>query len=385
MNKHIQTFCVHPAEYQPEEGKSIIAPVFPSTTYSYMDGAELVYPGFLTTQNQLRLAQIMTDHERGEWGIVLNSGMAAISVALLACLKAGDHVILSNELYGGTLNFVSEELSGLGISFSLAGPTLKTFEEQIRKETKVIFLETPSNPFLSVYPLAEISRLASSRGITTIVDNTVATSVNQRPIELGIDISIQSGTKYLGGFNDLQFGTLVCRDRARRSDILRVAKRLGAALSPDHCYQAERNLKTLALRVQKQNENAVDVANFLCKHPLLEKVYYPGLASHPHHAIAKNQMDGFGGLLSFELKKEEVDVNHFLRRLTVVKPALSFGGLESVVCLPAKTSHRGLTKEARIQMGIQDSLIRLSAGIEYAQDIIQDIDQALNGSAIKQR
>lgn len=370
MKKHISTFCIHPFAAR-DQDTSVTPPVYPSTTYPFIEGDTLPYPGYFSTYNQTRLAKFITELEGGEWGIVVNSGMAAIVASLMAFLKTGDHIILSSELYGGTTRIVKEELSRFGITYSLAGASVESFKEQIRKETKLILIETPSNPYLSILPLDEISALAKQHSIITVVDNTVATPINQQPLQLGFDISIESGTKYLGGHNDLQFGTIVCRDAAMSTDLLRVAKRLGGALSPETCYQAERSLKTLALRVQKHNENAMDVANALEKHELIEKVYYPGLESHYNHDVATRQMKGFSGLMSFEIADQSPDLNSFLKALTVVIPALSFGGLESVICLPSKTSHIGLADER------MNRLVRLSVGLEDADDLIIDIDQAL--------
>lgn len=369
---------MHPINEETRDGESILLPVFRSTTYGYVNGSDLVYPGFLTSPNQLRLSRIMTDLEGGEWGLVFSSGMAAISIALLALLRSGDHIVLSKELYGGTMNLVSGELSRMGISASFADPNLQSFEKQMRRETKVIFIETPSNPLLSVLPLAEIAQLAHARGIVTVVDNTMATSINQRPLDFGIDISIQSGTKYLGGHNDLQFGTLVCKDKSASDDILRAAKLFGGALSSDHCYEAERSLKTLALRVNRHNENGIAIAEFLSTHPLVKRVYYPGLKDHPQHNLAVNQMKGFGGLVSFEIDVDQHRIDMFLKAFKIIKPALSFGGVESVICVPSKTSHRGLSEDARHRLGIKPNLVRLSAGIERVEDIIADLKDALN-------
>ena len=242
----------------------------------------------------------------------------------------------------------------------------------------MIFLETPSNPGLSIYPLREIATLAQSNGIITVVDNTMATSINQRPLESGIDISVQSGTKFLGGHNDMQFGTIVCKDSSLGGKILQAGKLMGASLSPEQCHAAERSLKTLALRVKKQNENATAVAAFLEKHPVVSKVYYPGLESHPGHDVAIRQMDAFGSLISIDLSASAERVIPFMKSLQLVQPALSFGGLETVICQPTRTSHRDVPEVRRKELGINDTMLRISVEIEHVDDIITDLDRALH-------
>lgn len=375
--KNQHTRSVHPLSDQQSINGPVTARVFQSTAYIYENGKPLVYPGFFSTYNQERLGKIMASHEKGEWGVIFSSGMAAITTAVMSFTRMGDHIVFSKELYGGTLKFAVEQLPKFGISYSFADPTVESYSACIGKNTRAIFIETPSNPLLTILPLREIAALAQKRGIVTIIDNTLASSVNQRPIEHGFDISIQSGTKYLGGHNDLQFGTLVARDKEVRDIILPVAKMYGGALSPDLCYQAERSLKTLALRVTRQNENAMKVAQFLQEHPMVDKVYYPGLATHPGHEIAARQMDGFGGMVAFEMNGDPQQISVFLRSLATISPALSLGGVESLICIPAKTSHSTVSPQIREAMGIKDNLVRLSVGIESYEDIIQDLTDAL--------
>jgi cysteine-S-conjugate beta-lyase len=371
------THCVHPIQESRAINDPVTAGVFKSTSYIYENDKPLVYPGFFSTYNQERLGKIMATHEKGKWGVVFNSGMAAISVAVLSFARMGDHVIFSKELYGGTLKFALEQLPKFGIVCSFAEPTVESYKALVRKNTRAIFIETPSNPLLTILPLRQIAAMAERQGIVTIIDNTLASSINQRPIEHGFDISIQSGTKYLGGHNDLQFGTLVARDEEVKDIILPVAKMYGGSLSPELCYQAERSLKTLALRVTRQNENAMKIAEFLLDHPMIDKVYYPGLPTHAGHDIALTQMDGFGGMVAFEINGAPQQISSFLQSLTLVSPALSLGGVESLICVPAKTSHSTVPAQTRESMGIKDNLLRLSAGIESCQDIIQDLGNAL--------
>ncbi len=377
MKKQINTLCVHPVEDE-ERTSAVTSAIYPSTSYSHIDEDERIYPGFFSTYNQKRLGRIMAQHEGGDLGIIFNSGMAAITASMLAFLKSGDHVIFSSPLYGGTMKFATEELPKLGVTYSFAGPSVESFRALVMENTKIIFLETPSNPLLSIFSIAEIAALAKLHNIITIADNTLASSVNQRPIERGFDISIQSGTKYLGGHNDLQFGSLVVKDKSLGDEILRVGKLYGGSLSPELCYQAERSIKTLALRVARQNENALAVATFLSTQHLVTKVYYPGLKDHPDFETASQQMDGFSGVFSFELATGNKGVKLFLKSLSLITPALSFGGVESVICIPAKTSHSAVTSEVRKKLGISDGLLRMSVGIEAVTDIISDLRNALD-------
>lgn len=378
MKKHIETLCVHPLSEGYEADSPVVASIQTATSYIHINNKDLTYPGFFSTYNQRRLGMIMAKHEGGEWALVFNSGMAAIVTAVLSCAHKGDHVIFSKELYGGTLTFASEQLPKMGISCSFAEPTLESYQRLTQRNTRLIFIETPANPLLTILPLYDIAKWSQMNGIVTIVDNTLATSINQRPIALGCDVSIQSGTKYLGGHNDIHFGTLVTRKTEMKERILPIAKLHGAALSPEHCYRAERSLKTLSLRVSKQNENAAAVAAFLSRHKFVGQVFYPGLETHPGHAIAKNQMSGFGGVVSFELKKNKLGIEGFLNKLALIKPALSLGGVESLICVPARTSHSSLSAYKRRGIGIKDNLIRLSVGIEAISDILFDLKSALD-------
>jgi cystathionine beta-lyase len=377
MKKHIETLCVHPLSEEYQVDSPLVAPIQTATSYIHINRKELTYPGFFSTYNQKRLGTIMAKHEGGAWGIVFNSGMAAIGTAVLSFVHKGDHVIFSKELYGGTVTFASEQLPRMGISCSFAEPSLESYQQLTQKNTRLIFLETPSNPLLTILPLNDIAKWATMNGIITIVDNTLATSINQRPIEAGCDISIQSGTKYLGGHSDIQFGTLVTSKKEMQERILPVAKLYGASLSPEHCYRAERSLKTLSLRVSRQNENAMAVAEFLRSHKSTKRVFYPGLETHLNHAIAMKQMSGFGGIVSFEVKTNGHGIDRFLNRLALVKPALSLGGVESLICVPARTSHSSLSPYKRKRIGIKDNLIRLSVGIEAVEDILLDLKNAM--------
>ncbi len=374
--KNPDTLCVHPISDDDKLKGSVAPVIFPSAAYNYLDG-ELQYPGFYSTYNQKRLGQVMANLEQGEWGMAFSSGMAAITTSILSFVQHNDHIIFSRDLYGGTWKFAEEELPKRGISFSYADNTLESFQSALRENTKVVYIETPSNPLLNIFPLKVIASFAKEHKLVTIVDNTFASPVNQLPLGLGIDISVHSGTKYLGGHNDLPFGALVSNNINHKELIFSSAKIYGGSLSPYQCYLAERSLKTLSLRIRKHNENALKVAEYLEGNSLVKKVYYPGLTSHRDHQMATQQMLGFGGMLSFELDASPGQLILFLKSLSIIQPALSLGGVESLICSPVTTSHRNLSSEQRHSLGIQDNLLRLSVGIEDADDLINDLRLAI--------
>jgi len=374
--KNTDTLCVHPIIEDDNFSGSVTSVIFPSAAYNYLDG-ELQYPGFYSTYNQKRLGEIMASLEHGEWGMVFSSGMAAITTSVLSFVQHNDHIIFSRDLYGGTWNFVEQELPKRGITSSYADNTLESFQSLLKENTKVIYIETPSNPLLNIFPLKKIASFAKEHGLVTIVDNTFASPINQIPLSLGIDIAVHSGTKYLGGHNDLPFGALVSNNQHHKELIFSTAKIYGGSLSPYQCYLVERSLKTLSLRIKKQNENALKLAEYLGRNPVVKKVYYPGLSSHRDHQIAVEQMIGFGGILSFELDISEEQLTFFLKNLSLIQPALSLGGVESLICSPVTTSHRSLSTEQRHRLGINDNLLRLSVGIEDADDLITDLRLAI--------
>jgi cystathionine beta-lyase len=315
--------------------------------------------------------------ESAEAGLVLASGMAAVSTTLFGLLRAGDHALFHTDLYGGTLHFVTETLPRFGIEFSTCDLSKADLADHIRPNTRLIYAETPSNPLLRITDLRRIASFAKPHGIWTVVDNTFASPVNQRPVELGFDLVIHSGTKYLNGHSDVLCGAVL--GSGPLVDLIRKAAiGHGGVLDPRACWLLERGLKTLALRVQRQNANAQCVAEFLRGHSRVSAVHYPGLVEHPGHSIARDQMDGYGGMLSFEIGGTVAEADVFLAKLALVTPAVSLGGVESLIGFPARTSHSLVTPEERERMGIRDNLLRLSIGVEDAEDIIEDLDQALS-------
>jgi cystathionine beta-lyase len=301
--------------------------------------------------------------------------MAAISTVLFTFLGSGDHAIFQKGLYGGTSHFLDREMERFGIIYDIA-PSWKPedIENCIRSNTRLIYIETPSNPLLNITDIEAVAAMARKHGILTVIDNTFASPVNQQPLRLGIDIVVHSATKYIGGHSDIVAGAVVS-GKALVDQVYETGLNFGGSLNAFTLYLLERSLKTIHLRVEKINDNAGEVARFLYSHPEVKKVNYPGLPSHPGHEIAARQMKGFGGMLSFEAAS--VDGLTLQKRLNLIKPSMSLGGLESICSSPAHTSHRHLGPEGRAAEGISEELIRLSVGVEDPEDLMEDLDQAL--------
>ena len=369
------TVCVHTGTHLDKGTFGVGSPIFPCTSYAYPNATgENIYPRYFNVPNQRVVAKKVAALEKAEDALVFGSGMAAISTLLFAHLKPGDHALFQADLYGGTYHFATAELSGFGIQVSFAA-TPEEFEKALRPTTKVIYVESPSNPLLRCVDLEAIGKLARQHGVLSIIDNTFATPINQNPIELGISAVVHSATKYLNGHTDVNAG-VIASSREIIEKAAQYAMHHGGTLDAHACYQLERGLKTLALRVKQHNENAGRLAQFLEDHVAVSRVSYPGLKSHPDHAIAARQMRGFGGMLSFELR-EAGRVDEVLRRFGLATPALSLGGVETLVCLPSQTSHRALSTEERQRAGISPGLVRVSVGIEDIEDILGDFEHAL--------
>ena len=375
QNRRPATLCVHGGTYVDARTGGVNSPIFTSTAYAYPNPAnENVYPRYFNVPNQRVIVEKLAALEKGEDGLVFGSGMAAVSTVLFAHLKPGDHAVFQADLYGGTYHFVARELTRFGIEAAY-GRTVAEIGACLRPNTRLIYVESPSNPLLHCLDLAAVAELGREHGALTIIDNTFATPINQTPIALGIDAVLHSGTKYLNGHSDVNAGVLI----SSREVIRKVAEYAidhGGMLDAHGCYQLERGLKTLALRVRQQNESAGRLARFLQSHPAVARVAYPGLEDNPDHEVAVRQMRGFGGMLAFELR-DATQVDQVLGRFRVVTPALSLGGVESLVCAPSRTSHRSLSLEERRRVGIGDGLLRVSVGIEDIEDLLEDFDQAL--------
>nr|WP_321227841.1 PLP-dependent aspartate aminotransferase family protein [uncultured Psychroserpens sp.] len=375
----LNTICTHVGEIKDEQFKGAISPIYLSTSYEFEDVDVKRYPRYFNTPNQEFLAKKIAALEHTESAMIFGSGMAAISHMFLAFLQTGDHIVVQNTLYGGTSNFIREEFHKYGIEYTFTnGYAVSDFEAAIQPNTKLIHIETPSNPLLTITDIKGVANLAKSKGIVTTIDNTFASPVNQNPIDLGIDIVMHSATKYLGGHSDILAGA-VASSKEHMDRIWNVSKNLGGSLSDMTVWMLERSMKTLALRVKAQNKNARKLAKFLNKHEDVSKVYYPGLKSHPEHQLAKEQMHDFGAMMSFELV-EGIDAMAFMKQLHLIKPSMSLAGVESTMLLPSQTSHALLTQEQRDVVGISNQLIRFSVGIETFKDLKADIAQAINNT-----
>jgi cystathionine beta-lyase len=372
----LNTICTHVGEVKDEQFKGAVSPMYLSSSYEFLDVDVKRYPRYFNTPNQEFLAKKIAALEHTESALIFSSGMAAISTMFLAFLKQGDHLVVQNTLYGGTVNFIKEELPKYGIEFTFTnGYTVEDFEKAIQPNTKLIHIETPSNPLMTITDIKAIAELGKSKGILTSIDNTFASPINQRPLDLGIDMVMHSATKYFGGHSDISAGAVASsNDHIER--IWNVGKNLGGNLSDMTVWLLERSMKTLGLRVKAQTKNAIKIAKWLDKHPKISKVYYPGLKSHPEYKLAKTQMIGFGAMLSFELT-EDLDAYRFQKALKLIKSSMSLAGVESTVISPHLTSHALLTQEERDSIGISDQLIRFSVGIEDVKDLKRDINQAI--------
>lgn len=355
--------------------KGIISPIFVSSAYDYEDVDETLYPRYFNTPNQKAIARQLALLENAEDGVLFSSGMAAISTCLFSMLRKGDHAVIQGDLYGGTYEALVSEFGRFEIDYTFVdGTDAENFEKAIRTNTKLVYIETPSNPTLKITDIGAVASICEKHGIVSMIDNTFASPINQNPISLGIDIVTHSGTKYLGGHSDLSCGAALA-SKTLCTGIRHSALHFGGSLNGISCYLLERSLKTLALRVRQQNANAQAIAEYLHTHGSISRVYYPGLKDHPGHSVAAAQMPGgFGGMLSFEVRG---DAPSFIEKLSLIRRAISLGGVESTICIPSKTSHIKMSAEERHKIGVTDQLVRLSAGVEDPDDLIHDIDQAL--------
>ena len=372
----INTTCVHVGEVKDEQFKGAVSPIYMATSYAF-DGVDVKrYPRYFNTPNQEMLHKKIAALEKTEDALVFGSGMAAISAALFAFLEKGDHVVIQQVIYGGTYNFIVSEFDKFGIEYSFTeSDKVEDFKPLIKKNTKVLYIETPSNPLLGITDMKAIAGLAKEHGILTMIDNTFASPINQNPIDFGIDIMLHSATKYMGGHSDISAGAIAATTE-HIEKIWKTAINFGGNLSDQTVWLLERSLKTLNLRVKEQTKNAQKMAEFLESNSDIDTVYYPGLKSHPQYELAKKQMKGFGAMMSFELS-EGIDAMKFQNHLQLIKPSMSLAGLESTTVSPVQTTHALLSEEERLARGIKDGLIRFSVGIEEVEDLIEDILQAI--------
>ena len=377
--KGINTICTHVGEIHDEQFGGAVSPIYPSTSYEYIDAEVSRYPRYSNTPNQEYLCKKIAALEETESAMILGSGMAAISTTLLSLLDSGDHIVFQKDIYGGTRNLAEAQFDRYGIEYSFTeGLEVSDFEKEIKENTKIIYIESPSNPILKIVDIKAVAQLAKSRDLLSIIDNTFATPVIQKPATMGVDIILHSATKYFGGHSDICAGA-VATSESLKETIWSMSKNLGGSLSDYTVWLLERSMKTLAIRVKAQQENAMKLSKYLYDHSLTKIVYYPGLSTHNNHDLAKRQMNGFGAMMSFEFD-ESIHVNTFLKSLKLIKPSMSLAGVESTMLVPSETSHHLLKEEDRVEQGITNNLIRFSVGIEDTEDLIEDIEQALKVS-----
>ena len=382
----IETELIH-ADRDAASNGNVTPPIYQTSTFSFDDAQSMARaahePGFERfytrhgNPNHGQVERVLAAIEGGEAGMVSASGMGAISATAIALTKAGDHVIAQRVTYAGTRSLLDSVLKRFGVEVTFVDQAdTEAFASAMRPNTTLVMLESPSNPLLGITDLAAVSRIAHDAGALVTVDNTIATPVNQRPLELGADVVLHSATKYLGGHSDLIAGIAVST-KALIARIWETHHILGATLGPFDAWLLLRGLRTLEMRVARHNENALRLARFLESHPRVERVYYPGLESHDQHQLAAQQMSGFGGLLSFEVKGGFDDARRVIDKLTLVHSAVSLGGVESLIAQPAAMwPNIPQTPESRL-LGIIPSLLRLSVGVERIDDLIGDFERAL--------
>ena len=376
----IDTKLIHSGEPTPRILGAVSMPIFQTSMYEYRSGADyhdIKYIRMNNTPNHIALHTKLACLENAESALVTASGMAAISTTLLTILSAGDHLLVQNCLYGGTLDFITKDFPSFGITYDfIDGNDPESWEKKLKPKTRAIYVETITNPLLQVIDLEEIVSFSKQHKLISIIDNTFASPINFRPSELGFDLSLHSCTKYLNGHSDIVGGAVIGSSELI-TQITHKLNHLGGSMDPHACFLLQRGLKTLGLRVRQQNENANKIAHFLDKHQAVIKVNYPGLPENPSYRRASDLFEGFGGMISFELQGGIDSVNNFFDKVELAIIAPSLGGIETLVTRPAATSHAGMSYKERQQAGISDTLIRISAGIEAVEEIIADFDQAL--------
>lgn len=374
----LSTVGVHGGPENRTPGAPVVPPIAQSATFHWAkpEDGELLYSRYGNNPNQIQVGLKMAALEGTEAAVALGSGMGAMAMTLLALAEVGDHVVASSRLYGATQALLAAEMPRRGIRTTFVDPDEGGWAEAMEDATKVVVLEIPTNPTLRVMDPRPIVELAHERGISVVCDATFASPINFRAASVGIDAVVQSATKYLGGHSDLIAGT-VAGSRALVDAVTGMSRLYGPALDPHAAWLLDRGLRTLDVRVRRHNENATVIARWLEGRPEVRRVLYPGLASHPDHALAGALMSGFGGMVSIVLEGGGDAADRFMARLEVAIAAPSLGGVETLVSQPRFTSHVGLTPEQRAAQGIPDGFVRLSIGVEDAEDLIADFEQAL--------
>ena len=379
MKQKFETRAIH-AGCEPDSGTgAIMTPIFQTSTYVQESPGKHKGYDYSRTHNPTRTAleKNIASLEEGNYGLAFSSGMSAIST-VTQLLDADDHVICCDDVYGGTFRLFDKILKRYNLEFDFVDITSsQSLERYIKSNTKLIWLESPSNPLLKLVDIEAIAKIAKSRGIVTVVDNTFATPFFQQPLKLGAGIVMHSTTKYLNGHSDVIGGALVTNDQYLYNKLQFLQNAVGAVPSPFDCFLVLRGIKTLAVRMERHAGNALKIAEFLESHPKVRKVIYPGLKSHPQHELARKQMSGFAGIITFFIKGGLEAARRFLEKVKIFSLAESLGGVESLIEHPAIMTHASLPKEVREKIGISDELIRVSVGIENVDDLIDDLKQAI--------
>jgi len=381
------TRAIHAGEERRRYADSITTPIIQAATYTFADtkdieaytrgGKERFEYGRYGNPTEKIAMRRLANLEGAEDAVVFGSGMSAVTTTLLTLLQSGDHMVITDDAYKKTLEFCNGYIQRFGIECTVAPfGDYDALDRAVQDNTRLIFSESPTNPYLNIFDLERLREIAQKHDVLTLIDSTFATPLNQRPLEWGVDLVIHSCTKYLAGHNDILAGVVLGR-KELIEEIRKLHKAMGGVIDPHCCYLLLRGMKTFALRVAHQNETAQRVAEHLEAHPMIKRVYYPGLPSHPHHEIAKAQMTGYGGVVSFDIRGSLAIVKRFLDNLQLCFIAPSLGGVETLITHPGLVSYYDKTREERYALGITDTLIRLAVGIEEAEDIIADLDQAL--------
>jgi len=386
--KGFSTKAVHAGEKRDPSTGAVVTPIYETSVFAFSRTKELIdvmsgkKGGYIYTRygnpTVRTVERKMAELEGAEDVAVFSSGMAAIATTIFTLVSSGDHVVSTRDLYGGTLAFFKEVLPKFGVEASLVEATdFDEMKSAIQENTKVIYAETPTNPTLKLVDVSKVAKLGKKKGITVVVDSTFASPYNLKPIQFGVDVVIHSATKYLGGHNDVTAG-MVGGSENFVQKLKEMRKHFGGTLDPLAAWLLLRGLKTLGLRMERHNSNGVRVAKYLEKHPKVKRVYYPGLPSHPQYSIAKRQMKGFGGVVSFEIDGDFEETMKCVDNLKLCYLAASLGGAETLATQPVACSHYFVSAEDRKKAGITDQLVRLALGIEDPEDIIADLEQAFN-------
>jgi len=383
----LSTRAIHAGEPRRKYADSLTTPIIQTSTFTFRNSKHIEdytrkgkehfeygrYGNPTVKIAEKRLANL----EGAEDCVVFSSGMSAITTTILTLIQSGDHIVITDDSYKKTLEFCRFYLKQFGVECTIVPfGDYEVLEKAIKKNTRFIFSESPTNPYLNIFDLFKIKHIADKHNVLTLIDSTFATPLNQRPIEFGMDLVLQSATKYLGGHNDILAGAVLGKKELIEK-IRNMHKSMGGLIDPHCCYLLLRGLKTFPLRVKKQNETALKVAEFLKNHPRVKKIYYPFLKSHPHYAVAKEQMAGGGGVVTFEIKGNLNTAKRFLDALKLCYIGPSLGGVETLITHPALVSYYDCTRKERYELGITDTLFRLAVGIEDVEDIIADLERGL--------